>query len=472
MMSTTFSVIGLGKLGASMAAAIASRGFNVIGVDANPLAVERLNAGSAPVAETGLQELIAANRERLEATLSHRDAVLGSDVSFVVVPTPSDEQGGFSLQYETEAFRAIGRALAEKSDYHLVVLTSTVLPGATRYGLVPVLEAESGKTCGTDFGVCYSPEFIALGSVIRDFLNPDFTLIGESDERAGSLLEQCYAAILANGAPSRRMSFENAELAKIALNTFVTTKISFANMLADICERLPGGDVDVVSDAIGLDRRVGRPYLTGGLGFGGPCFPRDNVALAYFARSLGAEPLLPDATHRANDHVVQMAIERIHRLAPTGGTVAVLGLAYKPMSHVVERSQGLEIARRLAQRDVRVLAYDPLAADSARQELGASVQLCGSIEECLTDADVVVVTTPDPAFRSLRTADLLPPAGQRRTVVDFWRIIDPEIAAHPALKYIAAGRGQDAGQNANLLGEMWLSSNGNAPARRIATAVQ
>jgi UDPglucose 6-dehydrogenase len=470
-MTATYSVIGLGKLGASMAGAIASRGFNVIGVDANPLAVERLNAGIAPVAETGLSELVIANRQRLWATLSHREAVLGSDVSFVVVPTPSDEQGGFSLQYATEAFRAIGRALAEKRDYHLVVLTSTVLPGATRYGLLPVLEAESGKACGTNFGLCYGPEFIALGSVIRDFLNPDFTLIGEFDDRAGSLLEQCYAAILTNRAPSRRMSLENAELAKIALNTFVTAKISFANMLADICERLPGGDVDVVSDAIGLDRRVGRPYLTGGLGFGGPCFPRDNVALAYFARALGVEALLPEATQRANDHVVRTAIERIDRLA-AGSTVAVLGLAYKPLSHVVERSQGLEIARGLAQRGLRVLAYDPLATESARQELDGSVQLCGSVDECLSAADTVVITTPDPAFRTLGAAELLPSAGRRRTVVDFWRIIDADLAAHTAIDYIAAGRGDSAERYGPVLEAMWQRIDGHAPHQRSPTAVR
>jgi UDPglucose 6-dehydrogenase len=130
-----------------------------------------------------------------------------------------------------------------------VVLTSTVLPGSTRYGRLPILERESGKVCGRDFGLCYSPEFIALGSVIHDFLNPDFVLIGEFDESCGSQLEACYARIMENNPPCQRMSIENAELTKIAVNTFVTTKITFANMLADLCERIPGGDIDVVTNA-------------------------------------------------------------------------------------------------------------------------------------------------------------------------------------------------------------------------------
>src|SRR5207237_3507019 len=137
------------------------------------------------------------------------------------------------------AFESIGAALRDKDAYHLVVLTSTVLPGTTRQALLPVLERASGKRAGRDFGLCYSPEFIALGSVIRDFLNPDFTLIGEIDARSGSVLEQAYASIMRNHPPCKRMSLENAELAKISVNTFVTMKISFANMLADLCERIP-----------------------------------------------------------------------------------------------------------------------------------------------------------------------------------------------------------------------------------------
>ncbi|MFW6116875.1 MAG: NAD(P)-binding domain-containing protein, partial [bacterium] len=163
MDNIAFSVMGLGKLGASMGAAFAKQGFDVIGVDVNERVVELVNEGHAPVQETDLEETIAANHDRLRATLSHRQAILDSDVSFVIVPTPSDDRGAFSLQYAGWAFKEIGRALADKKDYHLVVLTSTVLPGSTRYGLLPILEQESGKVCGKDFGLCYSPEFIALG---------------------------------------------------------------------------------------------------------------------------------------------------------------------------------------------------------------------------------------------------------------------------------------------------------------------
>ena len=452
----SYSIVGLGKLGASMAAAIASRGLPVIGVDVNERSVALLAAGRAPVQETDLEATIQANRARLRATLSHREAVLGSDVTFVIVPTPSDERGAFSIRHAEEAFAAIGRALREKDEYHLVVLTSTVLPGATRYGLLPVLERESGKRCGADIGLCYSPEFIALGSVIHDFLNPDFTLIGEYDERAGRALAGCYAKIMANDPPCRRMGLENAELAKLAVNTYVTTKISFANMLAELCERIPGGDVDVVSEALGSDQRIGRRYLTGGLGYGGPCFPRDNLALRYVARELGVLTEIPDATDRLNGSRVERAVASLGAVIRPGSTAAILGLAYKPLSNVIEESQGIALARLLARRGMRVVAHDPLAGAVARPELEDAVQVLDSVQECLEQADLVLITTPDPLYRSL-TASEFAAGGRPVTVVDFWRILDGELAGRPDIHYLAVGRSMDDASGAAHLMQMWAS---------------
>ncbi len=450
---TVCSVIGLGKLGASMMAAIASRGFRVIGVDVNPRSVELVNAGHAPVWETNLEETIAANKERLQATLSHREAVLGSDLTFVVVPTPSDNRGAFSLQYAAWAFREIGRALKEKEGYHLVVLTSTVLPGSTRYGLLPILERESGKTCGRDFGLCYNPEFIALGSVIHDFLNPDFVLIGEFDERSGSLLESFYAQILENHAPCARMSIENAELTKIAVNTYVTTKITFANMLAELCERIPGGNIDVVTNALGLDRRIGHKYLKGALGYGGPCFPRDNVALSFIARALGSSADLAEVTDRMNRALPNRVIEQLKPLIRKGMTVAVLGLAYKPGSHVVEESQGIYLTKLLAGLGVRVLGYDPLANEMARAELQDQAVILDSLEECLLQADMVLITTPDPIFRSLTAADFNKKSSS--IVVDFWRILEKELAGRENIRYVPVGCSLDDEANAQRLRDLW-----------------
>lgn len=452
-MITNYSIIGLGKLGASMAASIAKRGFNVIGVDVSQRAVDLLNDGRAPVQETNLADTIAANRERLRATLSHREAILNSDLTFVIVPTPSDDRGAFSLQYAAWAFREIGRALAEKAGYHNVVLTSTVLPGATRYGLLPILERESGKVCGRDFGLCYSPEFIALGSVIRDFLNPDFTLIGEFDERAGSQLEESYARIMENDPPCQRMSLENAELAKISVNTYVTTKITFANMLADLCEQIPGGDVDVVTRALGSDRRIGNRYLTGALGYGGPCFPRDNLALSFIARALGTSADLAETTDQVNRALPGKVITRLRTILKPGMTVAILGLSYKPFSHVIEESQAIYLAKALSRFGARVVAYDPLAREMAPTELRDHSVLLDSVEECIAQAQVILVTTPDPAFAQLTATDFAKTVGV--TVVDFWRILREKLSGISGINYIAIGQSADESHNEQRLIDLW-----------------
>lgn len=454
------SVIGLGKLGASMAACFAGKGFSVIGVDVDPHAVEAVNAGRAPVGETGLGEAIAANRERLRATLDHAEAVRESDVSFVIVPTPSDSRGAFSLQYAKFAFEAMGKGLAEKKGYHVVVLTSTVLPGSMRYGLLPVLEKASGKKCGPDFGLCYNPEFIALGSIMHDFLNPDFYLLGECDKRAGDMVAAVHAQASENKAPIARMSLENAELTKVSLNSAVTMKISLANMLCELAEQIPGGDIDVVTRAIGSDERIGRKYFTGGLGFGGPCFPRDNVALGFTGRHLGVPCDLLAVNDAYNRGQAARLTERLVRRIPAGTTVAVLGLAYKPATHVVEESQSLELCKRLSDAGYRVIGYDPLAGGEAKTVLAYHTLVAPSLEECLRNAGAVVVTTRDPAFTGL-TAETLLGGREHVIVVDCWRCLAPEVAAHPGIEYIALGRCQDDDAAAATLRNLW-SPEGNA----------
>jgi UDPglucose 6-dehydrogenase len=433
------SVVGLGRLGAPIAACFASRGNYVIGVDVNPETVRLVNEGHSPVFEPGLGELLCANRERIVATDDHQEAIQRSEITFVVVPTPSDDQGGFSLRHVLRACERIGEALREKVDYHLVVLTSTVLPGATDSEVKPMLEERSGKRCGPDFGLCFSPEFIALGTVIRDLLNPDFVLIGESDIRSGDMLAGIYQNLCHNDPPVARMNVVNAELTKLAINTFVTTKISYANMLAQVCERIPGADVDVVTSALGLDSRIGRKYLKGAIGYGGPCFPRDNLAFAYLTRKLGTHAILAEATDQVNRQQAPRLAELVLSRLATGGRVGILGVSYKNNSDVVERSQGLELARHLLAHGISVVLYDPVAMHNARLALEGDVVFASSVKECTGQANVVVVTTPWEEFRELSPVHLNYSNG-RPTLVDCWRILDRKRFERVA-DYIVLGTG-------------------------------
>jgi UDPglucose 6-dehydrogenase len=424
--SRRISIIGLGKLGAPFAVCLASRGYDVIAVDVNAEKVKRINEGMAPVFEPGLESLLQACRGRLRATGRYDEAIATTDITFILVPTPSDEQGAFSLRHVQEACEQIGKLLRAKSEFHTVVLTSTVLPGATENEVKPILERSSGKRCGERLGLCYSPEFVALGSVIHDLLNPDFILIGESDPYAGDAVVSVYKALCENDPPIARMNFVNAEITKLSVNTFVTTKITFANMLARICERLPGANVDVVTSALGLDSRIGRKYLKGAVAYGGPCFPRDNLALAVLGRTLGLPATLAEATDAANRQEVQTLGELVRALLPSNGRVGILGLTYKPNTDVVEASQGLLLARILLENSVPVVVYDPAGMKNAQARLGSSVTFAKSAEECIRSTDVLVLTTPWEEFSNL-SAEAWQRPGARRTVIDCWRILNRSI---------------------------------------------
>jgi len=421
------AVIGLGKLGAPLAAVMASKGHDVLGIDINPSAVGLLNDGLAPVEEPGLQALVSASRERLRAT-TEVAAAAECDVTILLVPTPSDERGAFTNRYLLAALEEVGRGLAGRDAYHVVVVGSTVMPGSCDAQLAPTLERASGRRIGDDLGLCFSPEFIALGNVIRDMLEPDMVLIGESDPRAGDVLEQVYRGVCENDPPFRHMSLVNAELTKIAVNTYVTMKISYANALADMCDRLPGADVEAVTDALGLDTRIGRKYLRGAIAYGGPCFPRDNKAFAVLARDLGAEPFLAEATDAVNVAQTDRLARAVQARLKEGDAVGILGLAYKPDTGLIEESAGMALARALGEAGYDVHIYDPIATAAAASALGATARPATSVAELLERSDVVVIATPWPEFSDL-PLDSLRRDGGRKVVIDCWRLISDEAYA-------------------------------------------
>ena len=440
-MQSAVSVVGLGKLGAPLAACLALKGRRVIGVDAEPQKVDAINKGLAPVYETGLAELIGRSNGRLRATQDIAEAVAASGITFIVVATPSEADGGFSTRFVLPTCEAIGRALRAKNDFHIVVLTSTVMPGCTGGAVRAALEQASGRRIGEDLGLCYNPEFIALGSVIRDFLNPEFVLIGESDSRSGNALESLYREVCDNVPSFAHMNLLNAEITKLSVNAFVTTKISFANMLARMCERMPGANVDVVTAALGLDSRIGAKYLKGAVSYGGPCFPRDNLALAAFARGNGAPADIAEATHRFNCLQIDLLADLMKKNLRAGGRAGILGLTYKPDTDVVERSVGCLLAQHLASDGVSVVASDPAGNNNASQALDGSVLLVDSAEECIQRSDVVVVTTAWPQFKTIPVETWMR-SESPRVVIDCWRLLS-FLQTSPGIVYLALGTGEN-----------------------------
>ncbi len=429
------SVVGLGKLGLPLAATIASKGFFVLGVDINKKVVDELNQGRTSLNETNLANLINKYKKNIKATTEIKEAILNSEITFIITPTPSLENGYFSLQYLTPVIKEIAKVLKEKSKFHLVCVVSTIMPGSMDQ-LKVLLEGESGKKCNKDFGLCYSPEFIALGSVIQNLLNPDFLLIGESDKKSGDILQSFYKKYCDNKPKIARMNFVNAELSKISVNTFITTKISYANMLAEICEKLPGGDVDLVTLAIGLDSRIGRKYLKGGAAFGGPCFPRDNVAFISLAKNLKATLGIPQATHNTNLRQITRLKEKVLQHWSLGKTVGILGLSYKPFTDVIDESSGLLLTKALRQKQVQLNLYDPVSLPNAKRLLGKSgVNYIKDLKDCIEKSDILIITTNWPEFEDI-------PLGwfgtNPKVIIDPWRMFNL-IKLPKTVKYIPFG---------------------------------
>ncbi len=393
------SVVGLGRLGSPLCACLAAKGFNVIGVDIDPKKVEDLNAGIAPVSETGLQDLLKQPGLCMQATTDLDQAVLSSDVTFVVTATPSEPDGKFSLKYVLPVCEKIGNILARKDKFHVVAITSTVMPGDCDGPIKDTLEKASGGVCGEQFGLVYNPEFIALGSVIKDFLHPDFVLLGANDPLSYARVAQIYESCI-DSPVIKSMNRINAELTKLALNSYITVKISFANMLARICETLPDTNVDIVTDAIGTDSRIGKKYLKGAISYGGPCFPRDNRALATLT-----DCPIPTTIDKFNRDQIKWLADFVLSVAEAGD-IAVLGKSYKPGTEVTEESAGFLLEQELISRYGERFSW---------KETGT-----------------VVLAQPCPEFANLNYSGKL--------VIDCWRAF-PELADCPDVDYYPLGLG-------------------------------
>jgi UDPglucose 6-dehydrogenase len=441
-MKERLSVVGLGKLGLCLAAIFAEKGFETIGVDIEEKIVQMVNQGKAPWFEPGLEELLIKHGgKRLRATLYHKEAIEQTDITFVLVATPSNPDGTFSNRFVESALRTLGDALREsRKKHHLFVISSTVMPGSTEGDFIPLLEKHSGRKLNDGFSICYDPDFVALGNVIKGFLRPDLVIIGESSSEAGARVEAIHRQICENNPAISRMSIINAELAKVCLNVYITLKISFANSISNLCEQIPGADVDIITRAIGTDRRISPYYFQGGLAFGGTCFPRDIKAYLSLAEKYGVQAELVHAVERVNQyqnqHLINIVLREVEQL--NNKTVGVLGLAFTTNTPVITESPAIKLINELIKHDICVVAYDPLAIDNVRAIFGSAVEYVHSVDSCLSKADIVVVTLRNPEFK-LAIENYNP--NHKLTIVDCWRLIQPE-KLNSQVKYIALGTGK------------------------------
>ncbi len=393
------AIFGLGYVGTVSAACFARDGHHVTGVDINPDKVADIQKGKSPIIEPGLAELIQAgiNSGRLKATADLDQAIQENDLAMICVGTPSQKNGDLDLTYVKNVCRSIGQSLKNKASFTTIIIRSTVLPGTATKHILPLLEANSGKRAGSDFGFCINPEFLREGSAIRDFDAPPFTVIGEIDGRSGTVVAELYGAI---DAPTYRVPLGPAEMIKYASNAFHALKIVFANEIGNLCQ-IYGIDSHQVMEIFVQDTKLNLSpaYLKPGFAFGGSCLPKDLRAMLYAARQADVEMPVMEAILPSNAKQAQKAFTLIEESGKR--KVGLIGLSFKPNTDDLRESPAAALAERLIGKGYELAIYDHEV--SLSRLLGSnrnyieeviphiSSLMQPSMEDTITQAEAVVV---------------------------------------------------------------------------------
>lgn len=428
------AIIGTGYVGLVSGACFASKGHQVTCVDVDPRKIDMINSKNPPIHEEGLLELLdEVVPARLSATSDLEAAVMGADLTMIAVGTPFDGDT-IDLGYIRKAAEQIGAVLANKADYHVVVVKSTVVPGTTETVVLPILEATSGKRAGVDFGVGMNPEFLKEGEAIADFMNPDRVVIGGIDDRSIERQAELYAAF--EGVDVLKTTPGTAEMIKYTANALLATLISFSNEVGNAAAAFGVDAVDVMR-GVHLDKRFSpilpsgervRPgmlsYLAAGCGFGGSCFPKDVNAIIAHGKHSGQPMRVLDAVARVNLDQPRRMTDMLESRLPDlkGRRVAVLGLAFKPGTDDVRESPAIAVARTLIDKGASVVGFDPVARDAAAAVLPKEVSFADSLEEAVNGAEAVLIMTSWAEIR--RLPDLIGNREHAPLVVDGRRFID------------------------------------------------
>jgi len=403
------SIIGTGYVGLVSGACFASLGHHVLCVDVDEEKVRKINNGTSPIFEKGLESLLQNHAGNIEATTSYEQAIQQSDITFICVGTPSLPNGNIDLSFVDQATISIAKQIQNKETFHSVIIKSTVVPGTTKNHIIPLLEKNSGKKTGVDFGVGMNPEFLREGVAVNDFLHPDRVVNGFIDEHTRKLLAELYQDF---SCPIVETTVSVAEMIKYASNCFLATKISFINEIGNFCKYL---DIDVydVADGMGLDKRIERSFLNAGIGWGGSCFPKDTQALRAWAKQHNITSHMINSVIQTNEEQPLQAVTILKKHLPDlkGKTIGILGLAFKPDTDDIRDSRSIPIINALLSEGAKVKTFDPQAMQHVKT-LFPTITYCTNAKQVL-DADAVIIATAWDQFTRLDYSGKLVIDGRR-----------------------------------------------------------
>jgi len=434
------TIVGTGYVGLVTGTCFAETGVEVTCVDVDEIKIKNLNNGIVPIYEPGLEAMIERNVEKkqLRFVTSLKDSLKGTDIVFIAVGTPPDEDGSADLQHVLDVGREIGRHIQD----YLVVVTKSTVPIGTAEKVREVIQQElDRRNVKVLFDMASNPEFLKEGDAIEDFLRPDRIVIGVDSEKAEKIMKRLYKPFLLNGHPLIFMDIPSAELTKYAANSMLATKISFMNDIANLCE-IVGADVNMVRRGIGSDTRIGNKFLYAGTGYGGSCFPKDVKALIKTADNSGYSLRILKAVEQVNTDQKSVIFNKIldhFRQDVKDKTIAIWGLSFKPNTDDMREAPSLVIINKLLEKGAIIKAYDPAAMNEAKRILGNKIHYTEDRYEALIDADALVVVTEWSEFR-LPNYKVMEKLMKDKIVFDGRNIYDPGEMEEFGFTYYGIGR--------------------------------
>ena len=432
------AVIGLGFVGLALSSVLASRGITTIGIDSDRKKCSKIAKGIPTFFEPNLEKTLKkALKEKLIIT-NKLSSINNCDFIFVTVGTPLKKKGEIDLSFIKSVVRSVGKLISKNKKKPIILIKSTVIPGTMKNVVLPILERNSKKKAGKDFGLISNPEFLQESRAIRDTIKPHVVVLGGYKTKFMRKTEKFFSRFNPN-VPIIITNHQTAEMIKYAHNTFLATKISFINQIANICQGIPDTNIDDVANAMGLDPRIGNLFLNAGPGYGGSCLPKDIKAIINLSSKLGVNPTLLTAVEKINkqqiSHIVTLVKQNIGKI--NGKKLTILGVAFKPGTDDIRNSVSIDLVKRLLKLGAKITIHDPKALENARKIFHDNTKYVKSVPSALKDCQCAIIMTQWKDYEKINNKTIKQMA--KKFIIDTRRVLyNKNLDA----KYYAIGLGQ------------------------------
>jgi UDPglucose 6-dehydrogenase len=432
-------VVGLGFVGLSLTSVMSSKGYDVVGIDINKEKCKKISNGISPFFEPELENILKNGLKKKLKISNDFSLINNCDFIFVSVGTPQNGNGSIDLSIIKKAISTIGENLLKNKKKPVILIKSTVIPGTIKKVILPILEKKSNKKAGKDFGLISNPEFLQESSAIRNTKFPHVVVLGGNQTEFMKKAKKLFTKLHPN-VPIIITNHQTAEMIKYANNSFLATKISFINQLSNICQKIPGANIDDIGGAIGLDPRIGKLFLNAGPGYGGSCLPKDMKALINFANISGINPTLLNAVEEVNtqqlEQIILMVKEKLGDLASK--KITILGTAFKPDTDDIRDSIAIELIKKLLKRKSLITIHDPKAIKNTRDIFGSKIKYSKSIKNALSKSQCVIIMTQWEQYAKLNNNEFN--NMKKKLVIDCRRML---IGKKLDVDYFAIGLGEE-----------------------------